>query len=139
MLQRIQTIWLFLAGAAAVLSLRFPIYSGNLIGSTPGAQYTELTGTYTIPILIITVAVALLAFIAIFLYTNRRVQFRICLSGIILQAGLIFLYYSEIKEFSEGNFSLTSVLHALVLLFFFLAAKGIRHDDKIVRESNRLR
>ncbi|RYG36924.1 MAG: DUF4293 family protein [Chitinophagaceae bacterium] len=136
MLQRIQTIWLFLAGACALLSIKFPIYSGAPLNTT---VYQEITGTVTIPILILTVAIGVLAFIAIFMYANRKLQFRLCLIGIILQAILIFLYYTKISEYETGTFSLTAILHALVLLFFFFAARGIRADDRIVRESNRLR
>lgn len=87
----------------------------------------------------LTVAIAVVAFVNIFMYTNRKLQFRLCLIGIILQAILIFLYYTKINEYETGTFSLTAILHALVLLFFFLAARGIRADDRIVRESNRLR
>ena len=136
MLQRIQTIWLFLAGACALMSIKFPIYSGSMPGTT---VYEEVTGTISIPILILTVAIGVLAFLAIFMYTNRKLQFRLCMIGIILEALLIFLYYNAISQFEAGTFSLTAILHALVLLFFFLAAKGIRSDDRIVKESNRLR
>lgn len=136
MLQRIQTIWLFLAGACALLSIKFPIYSGAMPGVT---VYEEVTGMATIPILVLTVAIGVVAFLAIFMYTNRKLQFRLCMIGIILEAILIFLYYNRISGFESGTFSLTAILHGLVLLFFFLAAKGIRSDDRIVKESNRLR
>jgi hypothetical protein len=38
-----------------------------------------------------------------------------------------------------GTYALTAVLQAGILLFFFLAARGISNDDKIIKESNRLR
>ena len=59
----------------------------------------------------------------------------------MLEAGLIFLYYNEVKKFTPGTgtYALTALLQACIVLFFFLAAKGINNDDKIIKESNRLR
>ncbi len=134
MLQRIQSIWLLLAAACAFLGLQFPFYTGT----REVAGYV-LKGTESIPIIIITVAVGILALVSIFLYNNRKLQLRLTLVGLLLQAVLIFLYYSEVKKFTDGTYALSALLQGCVVLFLFLAAKGINHDNRIIRESNRLR
>ena len=134
MLQRIQSIWLLLAAACAFLGLQFPFYTGT----REVAGYV-LKGTESIPIIIVTVAVGIIALVSIFLYHNRKLQLRLTLVGLLLQAVLIFLYYSEVKNFTGGTYALSALLQGCVVLFLFLAAKGINHDNRIIRESNRLR
>ncbi len=137
MLQRIQTIWLLLAGVAALLTIKLPYYSGI---QQPTIPYTELNGiTGGIVILLVTIAVAVVAFVAIFLYKNRTTQLRLCVASIILEALLIFLYYRQITAYTQGTFALTSILHMCILLFFVLAARGINKDEKLIKDSDRLR
>lgn len=136
MLQRIQTIWLFLAAVCVFLGLQFPFYVGTNKENIP--SYT-LNGTETIALIAVTAMVGMIALIAIFLYKNRKLQLRLCVGGLLLQAVLLFLYYNELKTFVGGTYALTALLQAAALLFFFLAARGISNDQKIIRESNRLR
>jgi hypothetical protein len=137
MLQRIQTIWLLLAGVAALLTIKLPYYSGI---QDPTIPYHELNGlTGGIIILLVTITVSVVAFTAIFLYKNRTTQLRLCVAAIILEALLIFLYYRQITVYTQGTFALTSILHMCILLFFVLAARGINKDEKLIKDSNRLR
>ncbi len=136
MLQRIQTIWLLLAAACAFLGLQLPFYVGT---NKEGIPSYVLKGTENISLILITTAVGVLALVAIFLYKNRKLQLRLCIMGIILEALLLFLYYSGLKEFVGGTYALAALLQAGTLLFFFLAARGISNDDKTIKESNRLR
>ncbi|MBK8496662.1 MAG: DUF4293 family protein [Chitinophagaceae bacterium] len=59
--------------------------------------------------------------------------------GILLQLVLIYLYYREVTGFTQGTYSLTSILQPTILLSFILAAVGIRKDSKMVKNSDRLR
>ena len=139
MLQRIQTIWLFLAALCAFLSFKFSFYSGTTVVSDIPNVFTTSTGASNLKLIIPTTAVAVLALITVFLYKNRTMQLRLCIMGMLLEALLIFLYYTEVKKFISGTYSLTALLQALIVLFFFLAAKGINADEKLIKESNRLR
>ncbi len=137
MLQRIQTIWLLLAGIGAILTFKLPYYSGATL---PGQTYTELSalnGGW--PVVVTTILVAVIAFVAIGLYSNRKLQLRLCLAGILAEAVLLYLYYRMMRTYAEGTLALTSILHMGILLFFVLAARGISRDEKLVRESDRLR
>lgn len=144
MLQRIQTIWLLLAGIAAFLTLKLHFYSGLMtVDGNPAPVYTKLNGlSKPLWLLLLTVAIGLLAFISIGLYKTRVIQLRLCVLGIFLEALLIFAYYQTIKSkfvAGQGEYSLTSLLHSLIILFFVLAARNINKDEKLIKESDRLR
>jgi hypothetical protein len=136
MIQRIQTIWLLLAAICIAATFKLPFYIGTnalAVASFP------IMANDSFFITILTSAVLFSALIAIFLFKTRIVQIRLCITGIILEGLLIFLYYREVKTFTAGTYTLWSVLHILTLLFLFLAARAINKDDNLIRESNRLR
>jgi peptidoglycan/LPS O-acetylase OafA/YrhL len=136
MLQRIQSIWLLLAAIGAALTFKFEYYSGiNLLHPI----LYKIKAAENFPILLLTVAVSALALITIFLFKNRTLQLRLCVLGIVLEAVLIFLYYTQVKLYTDGTYSIWAILHGLVVLLFFLAARGIRRDEKIIKDSDRLR
>lgn len=137
MIQRIQSVWLLLASACAFLSLKLPYYSGT---SSKTMQFQLLTGATTYKLLILTIVIGLLSLLTIFLFKNRVTQMRLCVLGIFLEALLIFLYYRQVSFlFTSGNYALTSLLHSGIILFFVLAARAINKDEKMVKESDRLR
>lgn len=137
MLQRIQTVWLLLAGIAALLTLKLPYYGGIQQVNVP---YNELNGiTGGIGILLVTVFIAVIAFVCVALYKNRTTQLRLCVAAILLEALLIFLYYRQVSAYAQGTYALTSILHMFIVLFFVLAARGINKDEKLIKDSDRLR
>lgn len=137
MIQRIQSIWLLLAAVCVFLTLTLSTYFGTNKDLIPSSF---LNGLDTLPLIFATLATGIVALISIFLYKNRKQQLRFTLVGLVLQLILMFLYYREIETYvGKGNFSISAVLHIAVLLFFILAAQGIRSDDKLIRDSNRLR
>ena len=136
MIQRIQSLWLLLAAACAFAGFKFPYYTGNKLNDT--ALY-ELNATSTLLLMVTTIAVGVLALINIFLYKKRSLQLKLCVLGILLEAVLIFLYYRETTTFTLGTYSLTAILHSIIVLAFVLAARGINKDSKLLKESDRLR
>ncbi len=137
MIQRIQSVWLLLAAICILLTIQLPFYSGI---NDPAIPYHELNGASGgFGILIVTLLVAVLGVVGIFLYKNRIVQLRLCMAAIIIELGLLFLYYKKIAAFTLGTLSLTSVLHLLVIVFFILAARGVNADEKLIKDSDRLR
>ncbi len=138
MIQRIQSLWLLLASACAFVSLKVPFYSGT--NSANEASY-RLMGTENFYLMLMTIAIGVVALFTIFLYSNRTLQLRLCLLGMLMEAGLIFLYYKQTTTFvaGTGTYSLTSILQLFILIFFFLAMRGINRDNKIIKDSNRLR
>jgi hypothetical protein len=136
MIQRIQSIWLLLASACSFLSLKLPYYSGT---NSEGIPSSRLTASDNIYIMILTIAVAVLSLITIFLYNNRSLQLRLCFLGLLMEGLIIFLYYREIKTFLDGTYALSALLQGCIVFFLFLAARGINNDRKIIKDSNRLR
>ncbi|HPH84377.1 MAG TPA: DUF4293 family protein [Ferruginibacter sp.] len=145
MLQRIQSIWLLLASVCSFAGLKFFFYSGkvNEVSSNAvngASTYVTLNGFQNIYITVLTIAIGILALIIIFLYKNRNFQMRLCAIGIGLEAILIYLYYQEVSTlFIQGSYSITALLQAAIILFFILAIRGIARDNKLIRDSNRLR
>jgi peptidoglycan/LPS O-acetylase OafA/YrhL len=136
MIQRIQSIWLLLASACAFLTLKFSFYSGTY--ATDNA-YHEVNGSENFLLMLTTCLIGTLALLTIFLYKNRKLQLRLCIAGILLTALLIVLYLREMKDFVKGDPNLWALLPAAVVVFFFLAARGINKDEKMVKDSDRLR
>lgn len=136
MIQRIQSIWLLLAAACAFAGLKLSFYSGNKLNDP---LLYELNATSTTLLMIGTIAVGALALISIFLFKQRTTQRWLCILGLLVQAALIFVYYNETTNFVKGNYSLTALLQAIVLLAFVFAIRGINKDSKLLKESDRLR
>jgi len=143
MIQRIQSLWLLLASACAFAGLKIAFYTGNLMpegNETPGVNlYQEINGMFSILCNILTIVIAVMAFISIFLYSNRKLQIKFCIATMFLEITLLIYYWFAIKIFKEGSYSLGSILHIAVLTFLLLAVKGIAKDKRIVAESDRLR
>jgi hypothetical protein len=141
MLQRMQSVWLLLAAVSAFLTIKFSFYSGNIEISGQPATFQYLTATFSIWILIVTIALVCIAAIDIFLYKNRKLQGRLAIIGIILSLLNIFLYLKEIHRFIEhqGSHTISSIFVFLIPIFFFLAARGIYRDQKLVKSLDRLR
>ena len=136
MIQRIQSIWLLLAGACAFAGFKFSFYSGNTLTDT---LLHELNASASFLIMITTIAVGGLALVTIFLFKQRSLQRWLCVLGILLELLLIFLYYRETTTYTQGTYSLTAILQGIVLAAFVLAITGINKDSKIIKESDRLR
>ena len=137
MIQRIQSIWLLFAAVCVFLTLKFSTYVGTNKDLIPS---TFLNGIATLPLIFVTLTVGILTLITIFLYKNRKLQLRLTILAVLLETGLIFLYYEEIQTFiGKGTFSITAILHVAVFVFLILAARGISSDNKLIKDSNRLR
>ncbi len=134
-----QTLWLLLAVLCAFLTFRLSFYSGNIMTEGQPSSFKYLNGRFYIWILIVTVVLACLAVVDIFLYKNRKLQGRIAILGVILSLLNIFLYLKQTSKFIEGNYDLTAVLAFALPIFFFMAARGIYKDENLVKSLNRLR
>ncbi len=136
MIQRIQSVWLFLAIVSVFLTMFFSTYIG--IDANNNAHL--INGKTNVFIVLTTTGVAVVTAISIFLFKNRKLQVRIVLLSLLLELITCYLYYFEIKKLvGSGAYTITSVLHIGVIVFLLLAVIGIRADEKIIRDSNRLR
>ena len=136
MIQRIQSVWLLVASVMAFLTLKVSFYSGTFLTDN---QYHQLNGTDNILLMTTTIAVGIVALMAIFLYKTRVIQLRLCIIGILLDLLLLFLYLKAKQNFTQGEYAITAALHLVIQLSLAFAARGIRKDDKLIKDSDRLR
>ena len=143
MIQRIQSIWLLLASAASLASMKLAFYSGNKLSDLQNPNspktFASIDGMYNIVMNINTVAIGLICLIAIFLFKNRKLQMQFSALAIILESFLILQYQMSVGGFLEGNYAVGAILQPLVMLLLLLAIRGINKDNKLIQESDRLR
>ncbi|RYY38719.1 MAG: DUF4293 family protein [Chitinophagaceae bacterium] len=143
MLQRIQSVWLLLAGAFAATTFRFPFYAGSWRDSTwtvvVPPMPKELNAQSSLLLTILTAVICGLAFVTIFLYGNRKLQMRFAIVGLVLALALLTLYFLEFAQFTDGTMALSSVFYFAIPVSFFLAIRGIVRDNKLIRSMDRLR
>ena len=139
MIQRIQSVWLFLAVLFAALTYKFPFYTGNIIGKDNVQRYVILNATSNFILLVLTAGFIAGTTAIIFLYKNRKQQFWLTVAAACLSVINLVLYFYEVKKFSSGNMSLTAILAFAIPIFLILAATGIRKDEKLIKSLDRLR
>ncbi|AEW03569.1 hypothetical protein A4D02_19740 [Niastella koreensis] len=141
MIQRLQSVWLLLAAAAAFCSIKLSFYSGNLIKDNQPKAFVSLTAQSNLLLLILTAGVGIASLIAIFLYKIRKMQLRIVLITLLVSLLNLGLYFAETQKYvpGEGKFDLTAVFAIFIPILLFLAIRGIRKDEKLVKSLDRLR
>jgi hypothetical protein len=138
MIQRIQSVWLLLASIFDAITFRFPFYVGDWQRDTTPAT-VDLNAQSTIWLTILTVLTGVLAFVNIFLFNNRKLQLKLTYAGLALCAVLLTLYFLEIGHFFSGDIALWSLFYFAIFVFYLLAARGIRKDEKLIKSLDRLR
>ena len=140
MIQRIQSIWLFLAAVAGFISLKISFFSGHRINDVSKTM-VFVNGSYNFLLTIVTTIAASLSLMAIFLYKNRVLQLRINIVAIVLSLITILLYFWQKQDFipEESNINLTAIVAICIPVFLFLALRGIWKDEQLVKSADRLR
>ena len=138
MIQRIQTLWLLLAAVFDAVTFRFPFYNGDWLKDSIPTPI-DLDADTTTLIAIITVLTGALAFAAIFLFGNRKLQLKLCIVGLLFSIGLVVSYFMEMQNFSSGAIALSCVFHFAIAALYILAIRGIREDEKLIKSLDRLR
>lgn len=155
MIQRIQSLYLFLVALLTGLMFAFPI--GSIVGDTEEVGITAcgfrdaatgklMLNTYGMTATI--VVAALLAFVIIFLFKKRMLQFRLCMVEIVLQAGILVfeIYYlwgaSRIAggfEVSAVSVGVSALFPLLSIILTLLAIRGIMKDIRLLKSLDRIR
>ncbi len=158
MIQRIQTVFLFLAFLASLCLFFFPL--AGIYGETntyhffiyefrnmvPG-EVSVLGPMVTLPLVAVNSIIVVLALVSIFLYKKRIMQMRLVRISIFLEIiliGLVFFVYGNIIEKNLlaspdylGEIGIYFPLASLV--FLILSNIFINKDEKLVRSIDRLR
>ncbi len=143
MIQRIQTIYLFLA---SIISGGL-IFVFNLWNTIKEKIFVvdlfsrEAITFKVIPFMFI--ASSILSLIAIFLFNNRKLQFVvgrvIILINLFLLGLLVYLSLTLSGETSVSEKGIGMFLPILVILLIVLANKAIKKDENLVKSVDRLR
>lgn len=157
MIQRIQTIFLFLIAVAMGVALANPLWEKAGTTSPEMAhlnalQYSQQQGltTFVTPMWYLGLLLALVALsslYALFQYRNRLTQTALCaVNALMLTAIMGIVLYRTLyagKEYGnpadQGEFLLGFYAIIAALVFNALANRFIRRDEKLVRGSDRLR
>lgn len=152
MIQRVQSVWLFLASMTMLLLLLLPILSNETNNAElwfqVGGIYQKINKvtqqTESFPALFgATILVGLFCLANIFNFKNRTLQKRIIILIILFILGLeagMFYYAQEMPGGLEGvTYNAGAYLPLLSILFCVLAYRGIRKDEQLIRSADRLR
>jgi Domain of unknown function (DUF4293) len=139
MLQRIQSLYLLAASSLSSLCWLFPFASGDK-NDTLFLDGKLTTDDNLALIILATVCIAL-PFLAIFLYKNynlqKKITFATILSSISLLATAVFLLFTA--GISSFGFGIAIFVPFIVFILAYLAYRGIRNDENIIKSSNRIR
>ena len=155
MWQRIQTVFLVIAIISLIAAIIFPIWVHEAVGQTHKlfAFHYSITGqsgamntTEYLPYCltaVLAIASITISIIEIRKFKDRVLQMKLGALNSLFLAGTIlaaFIFSNQLsKEFQGGQFGLGLWLPGVAVLCNLLANRFIRRDEKLVRDSNRLR
>jgi len=141
MIQRIQSVYLFIAAIVALLLLFLPL--GVVQTSLEGQEMAirdYVLAREVLALMIVGLVMVSLALGAIFLYGNRAFQARVgwtaLLSGLVFIGLFLLAHASELSSFKPAVGCFLPLVYLIVVV---LAIRGIRSDDKLVRSADRFR
>jgi len=157
MIQRIQTVWLFLASGTLLLLFLFPYLqyfdnygvgmaikiTGIYQGVSEGVVQVESNILQTLA----TVIASFLPLLTISFFRDRKKQIKLALINIfvVVLLGVWFFFTARNavqlvnKSIAIENIGIGSLLIPLSIVFLFLAIKGIRKDENLIKSVDRLR
>lgn len=158
MIQRAQTIYLFLAALAGLLTFFLP-FAHYLQADVKLAEYAvfgvfnvqsdlvEMTGPFLFPTWVMSLFVTMFPAIAIFLYRKRPVQLRVTrLSFLMNLSFIVYLFFAVDTVHAELYGDEVAILYhvgfylpVVALAFLFLAIRGIKKDEALVKSLDRIR
>lgn len=153
MIQRIQTIYLFLTVVLTALLFFMPVASLTIPNEFTYKFYTtkviqggnpDVFIAYNWMSMILNILITTLSFILIFLYKKRFLQLRLCIVNIILLLGLLVLMWLQVRNMTlelnadrQWEFSLCFPL--IGVIFNWLALRGIIKDIALMKSYDRIR
>ena len=155
MIQRVQSIYLFLASLALFSLYLFTIANNVYIDNVPtsikvtglvqdvnGAQ--QQTQSF-VALTAATAVVALLPLVIIFLFRNRKLQVTLAYSAILVIIGHSFWMAQTVKNavgaitLNTSNFGVGLFLSPIAILLMIFAIKAIKRDEALIKSADRLR
>lgn len=147
MIQRIQSLYLLLAAGAAVGTWFLDIFKVTLSDDQVPKYFNAQSNFMVFVVYMLIVA---LSVFCIFLFKNRKLQFRLTVLDIFLALAAIALQYFKVQDFvnafqnagktiASSTYLPGAFLPVLILIFLIMAARGIYKDEKLIKSLDRLR
>ncbi len=159
MIQRIQTLYLFLVAACMVLLMcfapiqfltpetadlqqQYQIAFLHIQNITDPAAITNVSSVWALAVLEITIAA--LALTTIFLFRKRLLQARLCIINIFLMIGYyavlaVYIFFACKQLGVDWFINVWSALPIIGIILTFMAMRAIAKDEALVRAADRLR
>lgn len=147
MIQRIQTVFLFLSAVFAGILFFVPVASFNL-----GNEVVNLSifgaGDHANALLLLILAILMLVvpFVTIFLYKKRELQLKLSSLNVFLNAlfcGFIFLFYVDkvqgILSAETVTYAFGTYIPLVNMVLSILAMRWIKKDIELIKSIDRLR
>jgi len=146
MIQRIQSLWLFLAAMMNGLLFILPLYRFNYPNMVYSPWQNEGVRNY-IPLFILAAIATVLPLVSIFFFKDRKRQRGMVWLSIISIFAFVAVMLMRVSNLRNGaltishfEYMLPGVLVTLgAMVFLVLALQGIRKDEKLIRSLDRLR
>lgn len=154
MIQRIQSIYLLLAAILMAVTVYSPVVKVQqsiicllqVIDLSLLPQDSKSYFHYLLYIVLVLVIIsALLAFISIFLYKQRKRQITLCMINsfiiivVYILLGVYLFVLTEWVNIAFKDFKYGFILPLIALIFNILATSKIKADEKLVQSLNRIR
>lgn len=157
MIQRIQTVWLFLSGLVLLGLFIFPYV--NYIDLVGLGKRIFVSGVYSYAnnevvrqesytlMAVLTVLLSVFPIFIIFKFKNRKQQIKLIYIQMVLVVLLaVWMYFSATNVLSTNNQSLGAdnigigfFWIPIVIILLAMAIGGIRKDEKLIKSADRLR
>ena len=152
MIQRIQSVYLLLVTCVLGIAMCLPL--GRFIGADNvttevleplGVTLSDGGFMYTWGLFVILLLSAIIAFCTIFLFRNRRLQTRMTVFNSLSLVGFYVVFavfvFALKRNLGVASFQVewTLCLPAVAIVLTYLAFRGIRRDEKLVKAADRLR
>ena len=162
MIQRRQTIYMFLSAIISALLFFMPLASFyaddnvmkfTIFGIQNPIENLSLSTTYTWPLVVLAVLMTLAPVVTALLYKKRELQVRLCRIDMLVNIifiGMVFFYYESdlVKVIAavEGDtyklgvaYFIGAAIPLVNLVLEILAIRGIKKDIELLNSINRLR
>ena len=154
MIQRVQSIYLFLVFVVAIVLIFFPlatfqvgesIFNMNIMGFV-GANELNLELPNVMVIGVLTALLGVVSLFTIFQFKSRKLQMKLNMVSMLINFGLLgsIFFYSDMVGAIEAvttdfKYDIVAYFPVVSVLLLILANRNIRADEKMIRQSERLR
>lgn len=144
MIQRIQSLWLFLAAMCNGLLFIFPLY--RFMPSDNAPWQLENIRSH-LPMLITSCVITVLPLVSIFFFGDRKKQRSmvwVSIISIFAFLGILFMRTNNLNNMTPPPVSFEYMIPGVLvvfaaLIFLILAMRGIKRDEALIKSLDRLR